>query len=213
MKRMRRIPVSTKMFMSGLFLLTATHGYESRMENRGYSSVPYARDEEDYQEEGRMSSRGYNSDPYEVNVDGRDNVFSRDDDCNPDVNGLFGSSEGVAQPLGFYYQVETLPLVDGGEQGNEEIIGKVETSISKTLLPSLFLEQCALTERSRKPNQWLSRRLAEMLGITTLPRDEVLQGGTSESCVLCEDCCDTSIAHCLSLSLSSHSGVRRRTVQ
>lgn len=126
-----------------------------------------------------MSSRGYNSDPYEVNVDGEDNIFSRDE-CSPDVNGMFGSDEGTEQSLEFYYQVETLPL-DDAEQATREILDKVETSVSQTLLPSLFSDTCALAARSRMSNEEEPhRQLVEMKGITTLPQDTVLQGGTSE---------------------------------
>ncbi len=164
-----------------MFLLfTTIHANESRVENRGYSSVPYdARDDEnDEQEEGRAGGRGYNTNPFEVNVDGTDNVFSREDDCSPDPNGLFGSDQGVEQDLGFYYQVETLPIIENPQQVKSEILEQVESSVSKTLLPSLFLEECAVTERTRQRAQIPHRRLEEMLGITTLPNDNVLAGGT-----------------------------------
>ena len=182
MRKRVRVPLS---LMSCAFLLmTTTLAYESRMENRGYTNVPYARDEDDNNNnnDARMSDRSYNSDPLETNVDGRDNVFSRDEGCIPDANGMFGSSQGVAQSLGFYYQVEILPIVDSRDQINNEMLGKVESSISKTLLPSLFVEQCAVTERSRQSNQWQHRKLAEMLGISTLPKDTVLEGGTYVCC-------------------------------
>ena len=107
-----------------------------------------------------MSGRGYNTNPFEVNVDGTDNLFSREDDCSPDPNGLFGSDQGVEQDLGFYYQVETLPILESAEQVQNEILEQVETSVSKTLLPSLFVEECAVIERTRQKAQIPHRRLA-----------------------------------------------------
>jgi hypothetical protein len=89
---------------------------------------------------------------------------------------MFGSSEGNEQPLAFYYQVETLPILDRVDDANEEIIGKVETSISKRLLPSLFVEQCASIERTAKGKNPRHRRL-EMMGLSSKPPDTVLQGG------------------------------------
>lgn len=177
-----RASVNMRHLYSGMLLLllmpNIANAYdESRMENRGYSSVPYdARDDQDdkQEEEGRMSGRGYNSNPYEVNVDGIDNLFSREGGCSPDSSGLFGTDEGNEQDLGFYYQIETIPILERSEEARGEILDQVETSVSKTLLPSLFLKDCAVTERSR---QVPHRRLEEMLGITTLPVDTVLEGG------------------------------------
>lgn len=173
--------ISVSLIMSSVFLLltttTTSHAYTSRMENRGYNHVPYGRDEEDDTNDARMSGRDYNSNPLETNVEGRDNVFSRDEACLPDANGMFGSTANASQSLNFYYQVEILPIVNGQDQVNKEMLSKVETSVGKTLLPSLFVEQCAVTERARQPNQWLRRKLAEMVGVSTLPKDTVLEGG------------------------------------
>jgi hypothetical protein len=170
---------SVKRSIIAVFLLSTTiRANESKVENRGYSSVPYdARgDEDDGQEEGRMSGRGYNANPFEVNVDGTDNIFSKDDNCIPNASGLFGTDQGVEQDLGFYYQVETLPILESVEQAQNEILDVVETSVITTLLPSLFVEECAVIERSRQKALIPHRRLAEMLGITTLPEDTVLEG-------------------------------------
>lgn len=172
---------SVKRSIIAVFLLSTTiRANESKVENRGYSSVPYdARgDEDDGQEEGRMSGRGYNANPFEVNVDGTDNIFSKDDNCIPNASGLFGTDQGVEQDLGFYYQVETLPILESVEQAQNEILDVVETSVITTLLPSLFVEECAVIERARQKALIPHRRLAEMLGITTLPEDTVLEGGT-----------------------------------
>lgn len=180
MKRARRMLHLLLLQCSTLLLLPITiQAYESQMENRGYSSVPYdSIDDQDGEPEGgRMSGRGYNSNPYEVNVDGTDNLFDREGSCSPGTNGLFGSDGGVNQDLGFYYQVETLPILGGRQDARGEILKLLETSISKTLLPSLFLEDCAVTERSRQRAQEPDRRLEEMLGITTLPEDVVLEDG------------------------------------
>lgn len=181
----KMIPLLTCALLLLSLIPPSVHSYyDTRMENRGYNNDPYARDEQD--DQNTMSDRGYNSDPYEVNVDGTDNLFSREESCVPDVNGMFGSEEGTGQPLDFYYQVEMLPLIvplDDAEQANKEIISKVETSVSKTLLPSLFVEQCALTERSRRSDQRPHRQLVGMKGVTTLPEDTILAGGTSD-CVM-----------------------------
>lgn len=162
-----------------VFLLyTTIHADQSGIQKRSYTSIPYEERNDEPEEEGRMRGRGYNANPFEVNVDGTDNLFSREDDCSPDPNGLFGSDQGVEQDLGYYYQIETLPILESAEQVQNEILQQVETSVSKTLLPSLFVEECAVIERTRQRAQIPHRRLEEMLGITTLPGDTVLEGGT-----------------------------------
>ncbi|MEM7168363.1 MAG: hypothetical protein AAF581_23150, partial [Planctomycetota bacterium] len=141
-----------------VLLSLSTTGFAHGLRNRrGYYSI--------VRQIREIGSRGYNSDPYEVNVEGRDNLFSRDDECSPDINGMFGSDDGNQVSLEFYYQMETLPL-DNAEQQTREILNKVETSVSKTLLPSLFRDTCALTARSRISNQEPHRQLTEMNGIT-----------------------------------------------
>lgn len=158
---------------------TTSSEYERRIDDLGYSHVPYetSGDEDEKQEEGRMSSRGYNSNPFEVNVVD-DNLFSRENDCSPGLDGLFGADQGVEQELGFFYQIETIPILERSDEARDEILESVETSVSRTLLPSLFLEDCAMTERSRQRARTPHRHLEEMLGISTLPKDTILEGGT-----------------------------------
>lgn len=180
-----------------LLLPTTSSVYERRA---GYGTVPYDAGNDEDGEEGRMSGdRGYNTNPNEFNVDGIDNVFSRENNCSPDANDLYGSDEGIDQDLGFYYQVETLPILENAEQVQKDILEAVETSVSKTLMPSLLLDDCAVTGRSRQNFHIQHRRLAEMLGITTLPTDTVLEGGTCKSLFLFDKKCTTCMR-----AMSSH---------
>jgi hypothetical protein len=91
--------------------------------------------------------------------------------CIPEINGIYGSDQGIELPLGFLYQIAT-----SANANIEEILGNVESSISRTILPELFADQCAPTRRSRRGRK-PTRRL-EVRGVSSLPADKVFIGGT-----------------------------------
>lgn len=115
----------------------------------------------------------YSDNPDEDNVFGTDEPSSiaEQEPCIPELNGIYGSDQGIELPLGFLYQIET-----SANASIEEILDNVESSISRTILPELFADQCAPITRSRhgrKP----TRRL-EVRGVSSLPADKVLNEGT-----------------------------------
>jgi hypothetical protein len=93
--------------------------------------------------------------------------------CIPELNGIYGSDQGIELPLGFLYQIET-----SANASIEEILGNVETSISRTILPELFADQCASITRSREPHERKPTRRLEVRGVSSLPEDKVLNEGT-----------------------------------
>lgn len=118
----------------------------------------------------------YNQIPSEDNVAGVDNFFAHSEPCTPDASsGLYGSDEtGFSQYVSFYYQVETIPLLDATTV-NKELLIPVEDSISRTILPELFAETCAPLAEARSG----SRRFLAARGVSTRPADQVLEGGAS----------------------------------
>lgn len=122
----------------------------------------------------------YNQLPNEDDVKGVDNMFVHSEPCTPDASsGLYGSEDPrVSQYLSFYYQVETMPLLDATTVNNELLI-PIEDSISRTILPELFAETCAPLAEARSG----SRRFLTARGLSTRPADQVLEGGASSYCL------------------------------
>ena len=115
----------------------------------------------------------YNSQPKEEDVSGVDDNLFRHDFCIPDVNGLFGSDQGQEQYIEYFYQVETEPTTTAYDLNL--LLGKVEISISRTIMPELFSDQCAPVSRARRKRA--PKRRLEVMGVSSKPPDSVLDGG------------------------------------
>jgi hypothetical protein len=118
----------------------------------------------------------YNHNPGEdivFDVDDASLITDEDGPCLPDLNGLYGSGAENDLPLAFLYQIETSANAD-----IQEILENVELSISLTILPELFADQCAPTVRSRKRRKPTTRRRLDARGVSSLPADKVLDLGT-----------------------------------
>lgn len=115
----------------------------------------------------------YNGEPNEEDVSGVDDNLFRHDYCIPDVSGLFGSDRGQEQYVEYFYQVETEPMTTTDDLN--EILGKIEISISRTIMPELFPDQCAPASRKRRKRA--PKRRLEVMGVGSKPPDNVLDGG------------------------------------
>jgi hypothetical protein len=115
----------------------------------------------------------YNEAPKEDDVSGVDDNLFRHDFCIPDVSGLFGSDQGQEQYIEYFYQVETQPTTTIDDLNT--LLGKLETSVSRTIMPELFSDQCAPISRMRRKRE--PKRRLEVMGVSSKPPDKVLDGG------------------------------------
>jgi hypothetical protein len=149
---------------------------------RGYNLEPEQVDEEKVDDEEKVEEKcegvacRYNQAPKEVDVSGVDDNLFRHDLCVTDVSGLFGSNQGDSQSVDYFYQVETEPTMTTADMNG--LLGKIESSITRTILPELFSDQCAPTSMSRKRQQREPIRRLEVMGVSSIPPDKVLDGGT-----------------------------------
>jgi hypothetical protein len=108
-----------------------------------------------------------------------DNLF-RHDLCVPDANGLFGSSQGEEQSVDYFYQVETEPTMTSADRTG--VLGEIEISISRTILPELLSEECApAINVTRMRRKRVPRRRLEVMGVSSNPADKVFDGGACVS--------------------------------
>jgi hypothetical protein len=108
--------------------------------------------------------------PEENGEDGRTGSEPR---CVSDTEGFFGDSTDNGLSLEYYYELDhdttILPRV------NELVLKFLQNKISDLILPVLFVRACSSSRRVL--DERLRRRL-EVIGISALPDDVVLPGGT-----------------------------------
>lgn len=173
-----------------LSLSCSTQAYTSRMEDRGYNSDPYARDdgvkqargdipqeyydevdsrekltdpprEEHYKEDSRMEGRAYSNGPVEDNVSGVDCMLQ--DNSFGDIDGTLQST-----PIEFNYQLECTP---NSQANTRDILDSLEKSILENVLSTLFADMCG-----RRRVRYVRRRLqVEIVGASTYPEDQELE--------------------------------------
>lgn len=104
-------------------------------------------------------------------VDGRNGAEPR---CVSNMEGFFGDSTDNGLSLEYYFELEydtnILPRV------NHRILKFLQNKISDLILPVLFAHACSNSRRELTES--LRRRL-EVIGISALPDDVILPGGTS----------------------------------
>lgn len=189
-----RTKACTMMLLSCFLTLSIAQAHDIPCDGiscRGYNLAPQYVDEENFDKEAKVDddcegiSCRYNPAPKEADVSGVDDNLFRHDLCALDANGLFGSNQAESQAVDYFYQVETEPTTTTADMNG--LLGKIEISMSRTILPELFPDQCAPTSMSRKRQQREPRQQLEVMGVSTTPDDKVLDEGTfgiSTGCLL-----------------------------
>jgi len=108
-----------------------------------------------------------------VEDNGRSSGISEAPRCVSDSDGRFGDPSANGVTLKYYYEIEydtrVIPRV------TNRVLKTIQNQISDYLLPVLFQRACS--DSRRKLAETLRRRL-EAVGISALPDDVIVQGGT-----------------------------------
>lgn len=95
--------------------------------------------------------------------------------CVSDSDGFFGDTSANGVSLQYYYQVEydtnVIPKV------TNRVLKTIQSKLTDYLLPVLFQRACAETRRMLV--ETLRHRRLEAVGISAMPDDVIVQGGTS----------------------------------
>lgn len=118
--------------------------------------------------------------PTEVMSDTSDNA--RTSECVSDTEGFFGDTNSNGLSLEYYYELDYDTRIL--HRVNQSVLKFLQNKISDLLIPVLFVRTCSNSRREL--TERLRRRL-EIIGISALPEDVILTGGTFQlEMLLCE---------------------------
>ncbi len=115
----------------------------------------------------------YHSQPMETPETGRNADQSQTSECIPDSDGSFGAITANGVTVQYYYEIEFDTSIL--HKVSNRILKAIQNKITDYLLPVLFHSACSDSRRDLA--QTLRRRL-EAVGISALPDDVIVNGGT-----------------------------------